>query len=83
MDREIDSEIERILTHDLGLPSDLARAGCLFSDGMLDSFDRIRLVELLQEKFKIDIDWSELIPENLDSISAMAQLVKTTQTNRP
>lgn len=78
----IDSILERLLTDDLGVPPDLVHAGCFFSSGELDSFDLIRLMELLQERLEINIDWSAVVPDNLDSISAMAQLVKSTRMHR-
>jgi len=82
MEGPIESKIERILLDDLGVSPDLVHAGYLFSGAELDSFDRIRLVELLQERFEIQIDWSAVIPENFDSISAMVQLIRTIRMNR-
>ncbi|MGK0447096.1 MAG: acyl carrier protein [Polaribacter sp.] len=43
--------------------------------GMLDSFDIIVIISELEEKFDIVIDGDQILPENLDSIDAISNLV--------
>ncbi len=48
-------------------------------EGMLDSFDLINLVTLLDEEFGISIDGVDILPENFSSIEAIANLVQKTK----
>lgn len=45
--------------------------------GMLDSFDIIVIISELEEKFEIVIDGDQILPENLDSIKAISNLVNS------
>lgn len=45
-------------------------------DGLLDSFDIISLVSMLEEEYAIKIDGMEIVPENFSSIAAINALVK-------
>jgi len=48
----------------------------LIDGGILDSFDIITIVSELEEAFDVDIDVSELEPENLNSAEAMIALIE-------
>ena len=48
--------------------------------GMLDSFDIIVIISELEEKFDIVIDGDQILPENLDSIDAITNLVNKFST---
>ncbi|MDX4026213.1 acyl carrier protein [Aliarcobacter cryaerophilus] len=43
--------------------------------GMLDSFDVINLVNEIEEQFKIQIDGSNILPENFSSIISIRNLI--------
>ncbi len=45
-------------------------------DGLLDSFDIISLVSMLEEKYNIKVDGLEIVPENFASVEAIISLVK-------
>lgn len=45
-------------------------------DGMLDSFDIISLINMMEEKYNIKIDGLDIVPENFISLEAMAGLIK-------
>ena len=45
-------------------------------DGLLDSFDIISLVSMLEEKYKCKVDGLDIIPENFASIDTIVDLVK-------
>lgn len=44
-------------------------------DGLLDSFDLISLVSILEEKYHVFIDALEILPENFSSVEAISALV--------
>ena len=46
------------------------------SDGFLDSFDIVQLVDALDEKFKISIDGLDIIPENFNSVNKIVALIR-------
>ena len=48
----------------------------LIDGGFLDSFDVINLISKLEQEFKIKIEGDEIIPENLNTIDAILNLVK-------
>lgn len=45
-------------------------------DGMLDSFDIITLVSMLEEKCDIKIDGLDIVPENFFTVESIMELVK-------
>ena len=45
-------------------------------DGLLDSFDIISLISMLEEKYEIKIDGLDIVPENFFSVDSIAELVK-------
>ena len=44
-------------------------------DGLLDSFDIITLISMLEEKYSITIDGLDIVPENFSSLDSIAALV--------
>lgn len=45
-------------------------------DGMLDSFDIITLVSMLEEKYDIRIDGLDIVPENFFTVKSIIELVR-------
>lgn len=45
-------------------------------DGLLDSFDIIALISMLEEKYECRIDGMDIVPENFSSIDFIIALVK-------
>lgn len=45
-------------------------------EGLLDSFDLITLIDMLEEEYKISVDVLDIIPENFCNAEAIAELVK-------
>ena len=50
-------------------------------DGLLDSFDIISLVSMVEEKYNVKIDGLDIVPENFASINAITALVKKSGGN--
>jgi len=47
------------------------------ADGMLDSFDVITLVSELDAAYGISINGSDILPENVKNLAAIARLLQT------
>jgi len=50
-------------------------------DGLLDSFDVITLVDMIEEKYGIIIDGLDVLPENFESAKAIADLIEKSGGN--
>lgn len=48
----------------------------LFDDRILDSFDIVTLVTELSDAFDIELDASDMVPENFNSVDAIWEMVK-------
>ncbi len=47
----------------------------LIDDRMLDSFDIISLVSEVEDAFAIEIEASEMVPDNFNSVEAMRKMI--------
>lgn len=45
-------------------------------DGFLDSFDIISLVSTIEERYSIQIDGLQIVPDNFNSIDAIINLIR-------
>ena len=45
-------------------------------DGLLDSFDIISLISILEEKYDVKIDGLDIVPENFSSVESIENLIK-------
>lgn len=50
-------------------------------DGLLDSYDIIQLVDMLEEEWSIVIDGTDLLPENFMNVKAILGLIKKSGGN--
>lgn len=50
-------------------------------DGLLDSFDLIALIDMLEKEFNIIVDGLDVVPENFCNAEAIAALVKKSGGN--
>ncbi len=48
----------------------------LLDDGLIDSFDMVTLVSELDTRFAISIDGADIVPDNFDSVGAIAALLE-------
>ncbi len=60
--------------------SDLADADSLLENGVMDSVGILELVAFLETEFAIQMSDAEIVPENLDSIAAIAAFVERKKT---
>lgn len=55
---------------------DFRSSGDFVADGLLDSFDIISLVSMLEEHYHITIDGLDIVPEYFVSVKAIEALVE-------
>ena len=72
------NEIEQRIAEILEDIQPNAEADCttLIDDNILDSFDILSLISDISAEFDISIPASEIIPENFNSVSALAAMVE-------
>ena len=72
------NEIEQRIAEILEDIQPNAEADCttLIDDNILDSFDILSLISDISDEFDISIPASEIIPENFNSVSALAAMVE-------
>ena len=49
----------------------------LFSSNILDSFNVMNLIALIEEKYDIDIDYEKLTSDNIRTISGMVVIIQS------
>lgn len=54
---------------------DFSNSSNFIEDGMLDSFDIITLVTMLDEEFKISIEGTQVISDNFISVESICSLL--------
>lgn len=55
---------------------DFRESSDFVEDGLLDSFDLITLIDMLESAYGVTIDGLDVVPENFASVEAIAGLVK-------
>lgn len=55
---------------------DLSSIQDIIEGGYLDSFELMSLISNLSETFEIEIDVDDIVPENFNSVEAMAEMVE-------
>lgn len=63
------------ILEDIGEDVDFDTCKTLIDDGILSSLDIIQLIGALNDEFDISIPSTEIIPENFNSVDAMAAMV--------
>lgn len=71
--------MERIheILNDIVSGVDLDKENCLVTDGYIDSFDIVTIIDRLEEEFNISIPVESMVPENFESIDAMYLLISS------
>ena len=65
-------ELLREINNDIPEDDDLD----LLGSGIIDSFDVVNIVAGLEEKFQIEIDAEDIVPENFSRLAGIINLVK-------
>ena len=68
---------ENLLYRDSGKPLD--DEASFLEEGLIDSTGIVHLVTFLEERFKIRIADSDVVPENLDSVARIVRYVHSRQ----
>ncbi len=55
---------------------DFTGSNSFVNDGILDSFDILTLISMLEEQFEIKIDGLDIVPENFQNVKAIIGLVE-------
>lgn len=55
---------------------DFANETGIIDNGLLASFDIIRLVSLLGDEFDVEFTAAELVPENFNSVDAIVSIIE-------
>jgi acyl carrier protein len=63
-------------------PEELTDSDSLLNKGIIDSTGVLELVGFLEEKFNIQVEDEELIPENLDSVNNLVNYIQKKAINR-
>ena len=63
------------ILEDIGEDVDFDTCETLIDDGILSSLDIIQLIGALNDEFDISTPATEIIPENFNSVDAMAAMV--------
>ena len=74
----IADDIRDIIVTDLSWPGDrnvLTDDYALIDNGVIDSLGIFQLLLLLEERYGIEVDDEDLVPENFETVGAIAQLV--------
>lgn len=66
----------KLMLQELRPEVDFASSKDFVSDGLLDSFDVISLVTMLEDHFEIMIDALDILPENFSQVEAISELVE-------
>ena len=48
----------------------------LFDDGLLDSFDVVKIISMLDEQYDITVPLSQIVPENFNSAQAIWDMMQ-------
>lgn len=56
------------------IPSD--SSADILDSGIIDSFDMVNIVSLLESRFHISVDAEDILPENFQSIDCISKLVE-------
>jgi acyl carrier protein len=81
---EIENKISQFLLENFVLSEQVDKLGIdesLLENGVVDSTGILELVFFAEDQFGIQIDTSEVLPENFDSINALAAYIRRKQNS--
>lgn len=79
---DVESSIRRFIVNNLMMKKDeniISLDDPLLEKGIVDSWGIVELVEFLRKEFSIQVDDSEILPENFQDVKSIAALVRKNQ----
>ncbi len=76
-EQKVNKIIAAAVKETAGLDIELAPDQSLINDGILDSLNIVKVVQVLQKEFDIKITAADITLDNFDTISAIIGFVKT------
>jgi acyl carrier protein len=79
---DVETSIRRFIVHNLMMKKDetiLSLDEPLLEKGIVDSWGIVELAEFLRKEFSIQVDDSDILPENFNDVKAIAALVRKNQ----
>ncbi|WP_077857170.1 acyl carrier protein [Clostridium sp. BL-8] len=58
---------------------DFRECRTLIDEGILDSFDIVEIVNLIDEEYDIEVPAIEIVPENFNSVEAILNMIQRLQ----
>jgi acyl carrier protein len=86
MATSVPNEIRDLIIRELqwsGSPDVLTDDYPLLDKSVLDSLDILKLVSFLEDRFSIDVDDEDLVPDHFETISNIARFVERKTNSRP
>ena len=74
-------EIMEMLT-ELRPEFDFESSEDFIEDGLLDSFDIVSLISMIEEKYDIVVDGLDVVPENFGSVAAIIDLIEKSRGDK-
>jgi acyl carrier protein len=83
--RAIEQELRRFVIDNFlyGQDDRLDNGDSFLDEGIIDSTGVLELVSFLEEKYSIEVQDREMIPENLDSINRLVAFLERKLSSRP
>lgn len=60
---------------------DFRKSENFVDDGFLDSFDIVSIISMVEEKYGINIDGLDILPENFETAATIVSLIKKSGGN--
>ncbi len=77
---EVESKIRQFLTENFILSEQLDQLGnddSFLDNGIIDSTGILELIFFVEEQFGVQVDTSEVLPENFDSINRLVAYIQS------
>ena len=76
-EQKVNEIIAKAVKESTGIDAELTPDQSLINDGILDSLNIVKVVQILQKEFNIEITAADITLDNFDTISAIIGFVKT------
>ena len=76
-EQKVNEIIAKAVKESTGIDTELTPDQSLINDGILDSLNIVKVVQVLQKEFDIEITAADITLDNFDTIAAIISFVKT------